>query len=65
MSGRSGTDSVLQLALLALSVFYMVLGFFLVVWPGGSKIGQALYNWAQRTSHLPHGWLIFVALISQ
>ena len=37
--------------------------FFIVICP--DRIGQALYNFAQRISHFRFGWLIMTALFCE
>ncbi|KAI0082592.1 Golgi apparatus membrane protein TVP38 [Panus rudis PR-1116 ss-1] len=46
----------------ALGLFYVALGTFLIV-VGADRIGQTMYNLAQKISHLKFGWLILGAVL--
>ncbi|CAL1701380.1 unnamed protein product [Somion occarium] len=51
-----------KLLLWALALFYVALGVFLIV-IGPDRIGQTMYNLAQKISHLRFGWLILTAIL--
>ena len=43
---------------------YIALGsFFIIVGP--DRIGQTLYNFAQKISHYPYGWLILFSVFCE
>ncbi len=52
------------MAVWALAIFYVALITFLL-WVGPDRIAQAMYDFAQRISHLQFGWMILAGMIGQ
>lgn len=46
----------------SLAVFYIALATFLIT-IGADRIGQTMYDFAQKISHLRYGWLILGAIL--
>ena len=46
----------------SLALFYVALGTFLV-WVGADRLAQAMYDFAQKISHLQFGWLLLAGMI--
>ncbi|KAK7695472.1 hypothetical protein QCA50_000108 [Cerrena zonata] len=51
-----------KLLIWALILFYIALGTFLII-IGPDRIGQTMYNLAQKISHLRFGWMILGAIL--
>lgn len=45
-----------------MAVFYIVLGTILIL--KGAVIAQAMYDLAQKLSHMEYGWLIIIGFMS-